>query len=265
MLSCRLLSETKITSFETLYKALQTLHSPPYSVPHVVISSIPLPVSMVKKLALPSAPEAYLRLLGSCSTESSPSLDGAAPSLAEKVTLFNDTPAESNDERTVLVCLASTAAPHEMPITYGFALPTVQGYYSGVGDLFSALVLGYFRYGSERPIVPRTQAPQEPDAKELAQAVSSALLGVQQILLKTHLSTLNSSSRKRQDEESCLPSDDELDAASKAKAGEGQPTRRSKRMRMRELKIVKERALLIKLAEGHDGWQSKQLKWDELI
>jgi hypothetical protein len=29
--------------------------------------------------------------------------------------------------------------------TYGFALPTVEGYFSGVGDLFSALVLAFFK------------------------------------------------------------------------------------------------------------------------
>ena len=52
---------------------------------------------------------------------------------------------ETEDE--ILVCFASTRSenPGDAPQTYGYALPTIRGDYSGVGDLFSALVLGHYK------------------------------------------------------------------------------------------------------------------------
>lgn len=278
----RLLSETKITSLPALHQALSTLHSPPYNVPHVVISSIPLPLSLVAKLDLPGAPPSYTSLLpveASASlsrTGSAISLDSQKGGFEEKLSSGIRALHEHGDdveESTVLVCFASTATPssgsNDGPETYGYALPTIQGYYSGVGDLFSALVLGHYRREEST-----TEEKGQDEGKALERAVSLALLGVQQVLLKTHLSTLSpevGGTNKSGGEAECVPSDDELD--NEKDAGEGdddddvrRPSRRARRMRLRELRIVQERELLMRLADDKEGgWKGKRLDWDSLL
>jgi pyridoxine kinase len=211
--------------------------------------------------------------------------------------------AEAEDE--ILICFASTRPKQEqssegdadaMPETYGYALPTIRGYYSGVGDLFSALVLGHYK---DQRSPPQDAAKEEKEEKEgrsgrtLERAVSLALLGVQIVLLKTHLSTLplNDNNNDKNDgnntagELDCIPSDDELDKEDNREDNKEdnkedskedgddveplrRPARRARRMRLRELRVVQERRALMDLADDENedgGWKGKRLDWDALL
>lgn len=281
----RILSEHKITSLKSLHTALQILHSPPHSVPQIALSSISLPLSLVTSLALPVAPDSYTRLL--------PSATGGRG-------------ADRTDaEEEVLVCFASSRTGEgrdgEGFETWAFGLPTIDGYYSGVGDLFSALVLGHFRTseessdergakdpvdkeatslllvnpdGSVKKFDPLRSATQEesetsqPRLPEFPQAISLALLSVQQILLKTHLHTLSVSPIRIKGEprgagqDDCLPSDPELDAVAPASlSGEEQgPGRVARRSRLRELRLIRERRLLMEVGSWRVGlWMLRQM------
>lgn len=142
--------------------------------------------------------------------------------------------------------------------TWAFALPTVQGYFSGVGDLFSAMVLAHFNPSTTQSLPP------------LAHAVSRALLAVQQVLLQTHLYSLAHPSASASGtatprplhalpNDSVIPTDNELDAAQPIDARD--PKRKAKRMRLRELRVVQERHLLTQ--EG--AWTGKKLDWLRLL
>ena len=241
----RLLSGITITSLPTLHSSLHQLHTI-HHVTHVAFSSIPLPASLVKSLKIPSPPQSYTCLL----PETSPPWYDAAGS--------------GTEEDDVLVCFASTWVNKRME-TWGFSLPTVRGYFSGVGDLFSAMVLAHF-----------DETETQREYPPLIYAVSKALLAVQQILLKTHLYSLSHSSSsgtatprplhhlvnpvERPSAESLIPSDLELDSGNPKRPNH--PKRKAKRMRIRELRIVQERALL---AEVGSGWPGAKLEWDSLL
>jgi pyridoxine kinase len=204
--------------------------------------------------------------------------------------------AEAEDE--ILICFASTRPKQEqssegdadaMPETYGYALPTIRGYYSGVGDLFSALVLGHYK--DQRSLDAAKEEKEEKEEEEgrsgrtLERAVSLALLGVQIVLLKTHLSTLplNHNNNNHNDNNNvgdldCIPSDDELDKEDNREGKKEdddveplrRPARRARRMRLRELRVVQERRALMDLADdenedGDGGWKGKRLDWDALL
>lgn len=273
----RLLAGFKIDSISSLYQALDVLHASPYSVPNVAISSIALPQYVAESLNLAATPQEYAALAQDAK--------GTEPSRNGK------------EGSAVLLCFASTkTADDEMPQTYAFALPLIEGYFSGVGDLFSALVLGF--YGKDvpaasdstasrtAPIIDQESTAQSAAAAPLspfAAAVSKALMGVQLILLKTHLWSLRmaeaSKEKKRQTEdtecleasegEDCLPSDPELDSMPSKSAPEGassRPSRIARRRRMRELRIVQEKEILLKLAEEeHAGWPGARLDWTSLL
>ncbi|CAK9781145.1 bud site selection-related protein [Cutaneotrichosporon oleaginosum] len=234
-----LLSDVKITTMSTLCDALTALHTT-YGVKHVALSSIPLPVSLVSTLGVPPPPTSYTRLL----PESHPPWYDAVGV------------AEGNEE--VLVCFSSTCTNGELE-TYAFALPTIRGYFSGVGDLFSALVLGHYL----RPDNVSSDLPLPP----LAFAVSRALLTVQQILLRTHMFSLNvagsgTATPKPLREgtppaDSIIPSDTELDNAPPLNPSD--PKRRARRMRVREMRVVQERALI---ADGGEGWPCVRVDWE---
>lgn len=273
----RLLAGFKIDSISSLHRALNALHASPYSVPNVIISSIALPQNVVESLNLVAAPQEYAALADDAK--------GIEPSLNDK------------QGSAVLLCFASTkTADDEMPQTYVFALPVIDGYFSGVGDLFSALVLGFYGKGNSAasdlsasetvPIVDQKSSSNVATTARLspfAAAVSKALMGVQLILLKTHLWSLRmaeeSKEKRRQtkdsecleasDDEDCLPSDLELDSLPPKFVSEGassRPSRIARRMRMRELRIVQEKEILLKLAkEEHAGWPGTRLDWTELL
>jgi pyridoxine kinase len=141
--------------------------------------------------------------------------------------------------------------------TWAFALPTVRGYFAGVGDLFSAMVLAHFgKIDGE-----------ETSSKKLYFGVSQALLKVQQILLRTHIHSISHSRvaehmpSNPDRQESLLPSDEELDQLDTSISGNG--NRKVRRRRLKELRIVQERNLIT--ADSPDGWPGSQLDWDHVL
>ncbi|KAJ9121592.1 hypothetical protein QFC22_002211 [Naganishia vaughanmartiniae] len=310
----QLLSQATIITpnqFETdLYEALDVLHSSPHSVPHVAISSIPLPRSLVEKLGLPAPPAEYTVLLPQEGTVEQLGTLGQEsleqdPGLKQKLTDGIRDSTKQEEEPMVLACFASTKTPGSDSLqTFGFALPTVEGYFSGIGDLFSALVLGFYKANAElQPDLglngsgtsaTNSSKPKEEqlardyqtgDLPPFAAAVSKALLGVQQILLNTHLHTLEvaSESKRRRaerqehadcaavmpEEEECVPSDPELDSLPPRPVSKGAlpiPARTARRMRMRELRIIQEKGKILKLAEDDQvGWPASLLNWSRLL
>lgn len=246
LISPRLLSGTTITSLASLHSSLRQLHVE-HSVPHIVLSSIPLPISLVSTLNLPSPPSSYAHLLPASHPP------------------WYDAVGRGSQDDEVLICFASTWTDEHMD-TWGFALPTIRGYFSGVGDLFSAMVLAHFENSESRSDLP-----------SLPHAVSKALLTVQQVLLRTHLYSLSHAGPSgaatprplhRHEEtakrdislDSIIPSDVELDSVSSK--GPGDPKRKAKRMRLRELRVVQERSLI---ADGGQGWPGQRMNWTEIL
>lgn len=108
--------------------ALSTLHTQ-HTLQHIAVSSIILPRASLP--ALPPFPSTY--------------------------------PGIPADDSDILVCFASSGGQ-----LWAYALPTIEGYYSGVGDLFSALVLAFH-------------------GDDFSKSVGRALHVVQMVLLKTSL------------------------------------------------------------------------------
>lgn len=178
-LTSRILSSIKVSSFHDLKLSLDLLHD---SVPNVALSSIELPDAMIAQLDLPPPPDAYSALAST------------APASTSK-----------------LICVASSRTE-----TYAYAVPAIDGYFSGVGDLFSALVIAHY-------------------SESLPEAVSRALYGVQQILLRTHI-------------------------ASPAGSDEERKLGKAAMMRSRELRIVQEQAVI----SESNIWPGKEIDWSEL-
>jgi pyridoxine kinase len=165
--------------------------------------------------------------------------------------------------------LASTWHDGDMD-TWAFALPTIRAYFSGVGDLFSAMVLAHFD-------TPHASSKGTPS---FTQAVSRALLTVQQILLRTHLfavsnvgpsgaaisRSLHHSSGPVDGDgrdsrvERVTQSDGESENDRPTGSHEAKP--KAKTMRMRELRIVQERALL---DNANQGWPGRKLDWAAIL
>ena len=100
-------------------------------------------------------------------------------------------------------------------------MPLIPGYFSGVGDLFSALLLAHFHPHLEPPTI---------NATPLSEAASQALTKTYALL---HMTQARASALP---EEERLPTDDELD--------EEDPMRKTRRMRGRELKLVQGQDIL---------------------
>ena len=163
------MTDVRIEDSQSLRDAIKKLHEE-YQVPNVVVSSIPI-----------------------------------KPWLAEF--LPDEIP---RNQPTDLLCLSSSRSkPGKNPVVYACTVPLISGYFSGVGDLFSALVLAHF----------------DPDAKSpLPVAVGKALSKTHDIIQLTnvHAQTL--------DEVDRTTTDDELDKK--------EPMRLVRRMRGRELRLI---------------------------
>lgn len=228
----------------SLHRALSRLHDL-HGLENVALSSIPLPGSMIRSLCLPSPPSSYLNLL-----------PRPPPAWYTGV-------AADDEDREALVCFASTKTGGVLS-TWAFALPTVHGYFSGVGDLFSAMTMAHYK-----------RSPEVSDLPPLPHAVSRALLTVQQVLLQTHLHALAQVSKQSTTKPSSapaektahqsrasasvIPSDNELDGPPELN---GVPGRKAKRMQLRELRLIAERALI---ADGGEGWPGALVNWSTII
>ena len=154
---------------QSLRDAIRKLHEE-YQVPNVVVSSIPM-----------------------------------KPWLAEF--LPEEIP---QGQSTDLLCISSSrSAPEKSAVVHACTVPLIPGYFSGVGDLFSALVLAHFYPNGKSPL---------PDA------VGKALTKTHAIVQLTHAysQTLEEADR--------TSTDDELD--------EKDPMRVVRRMRGRELRLI---------------------------
>ena len=153
----------------SLRDAIRKLHEE-YQVPNVVVSSIPM-----------------------------------KPWLAE--VLPEEIP---KGQPTDLLCISSSRSGSEKgSVVHACTVPLIPGYFSGVGDLFSALVLAHF----------------DPDGKSpLSDAVGRALTKTHAIVQSTNVYTQTLGEADR------TSTDDELD--------EKDPMRLVRRMRGRELRLI---------------------------
>ncbi|KAK1231447.1 putative pyridoxal kinase [Marasmius sp. AFHP31] len=170
------LTEIPLTSIDALQQALTKLHVT-YKVPHVVISSIPLQPWLASVLPTELRPDEGTEYL-LCITSS------------------------CIDNNTSKASFKSTV--------HAQIVPLLPGYFSGVGDLFSALLLGHYD-----PSSPPTGLP-----KAAAQA-----LGTTHAILTRTLEYSRSLPAEEQ-----LSTDDERDIE--------EPLRKTRRMRGRELRLV---------------------------
>ncbi|EGN96899.1 hypothetical protein SERLA73DRAFT_111680 [Serpula lacrymans var. lacrymans S7.3] len=182
------LTGVELHDLPSLQRALRILHQD-YHVPHVVISSIPL--------------KQWL-------------LDVLPPNI-------KPSPSATEDSE-FLLCISSSAdgnGSQNLSTVHARSVPLIPGYFSGVGDLFSALLLGHFH--------PK-QDPPSPHDTTLSYAASSALTKTHSILQITHEYALLLPEDER------TPTDEEKDKA--------EPVRKFRRMRGRELRLIQGQDIL---------------------
>jgi len=204
----QLLTGIEIRDLASIQAAFKVLHTT-YGIPHVVISSLPIGTALQAELQ---------------QAQPFRSMNWNAQPCGEIA---------HADER--LLCVASSVASSDAVSEVAAAIiPRIKGYFAGVGDLFSALVLAHFK-PDQGPSVSldnvRSRKPtggSRPEAAHTAEALHTALEAAlsttQAILISTHE---HCASLPVDD---CPPTDDEEDAAD--------PERRVRRMRARELRIV---------------------------
>ncbi|KAG6902347.1 hypothetical protein C0995_001144 [Termitomyces sp. Mi166 len=184
------LTDTKLEDLPSLREALSIIHEK-YHVPNVVISSIPLTSWLAS--ALPSV-------------------------------IGHETDTEQ------LLCIVSSSSPDSTqgkPIVYAQSVPLIPGYFSGVGDLFSALLLAHFPH----PTTSNTDfSPKSTSMRPIAHAAAHALATTHHILRLTHAHAITLPEHER------LPTDDEADSA--------EPLRKTRRMRGRELRLIQGQAAI---------------------
>ncbi|KZP28640.1 Ribokinase-like protein [Athelia psychrophila] len=181
------LTGIKLEDIDSLRRALTILHKE-YRVPNVVISSMPLQEWLIDKLPNPIRPTS-----------------------------------NSDTDSGYLLCLCSStvnlAESSGNSDVHAQFVPLVPGYFSGVGDLFSALLIGHFE---NQDLLPSSS--QEPPQTPLSYASSMALTKTHAVLTSTYRHTLTLPEEDREQ------TDTEKDAAD--------PARRRRRMRGRELRLV---------------------------
>ncbi|KAF8634617.1 hypothetical protein AX15_000822 [Amanita polypyramis BW_CC] len=198
------LTQVSLVDFPSLQRALRILHTE-YKVPNVVVSSIPLHPWLLEVLPSNARP-----------------IEPSDPHL-----LCISSEATTNDSSDRISKISARSVPH------------IRGYFSGVGDLFSALVLGHYH----PPVTNGDTAINlngftNGHAKHaglhnspLTAAVTLALSVTHAVLLFTHERTLSLPDAERH------PTDDERDAA--------EPLRQVRRMRGRELALIQARHIIV--------------------
>jgi pyridoxine kinase len=142
------------------------------------------------------------------------------------------------DPQDLLACICSTVSPAnaEDPSTvFARCVPLIPGYFSGVGDLFSALVLGHYKPGTT-----------DNAAGALAYATSAALSTTHAVLARTQKYYLSLPDNERNE------TDPELDGAD--------PERRVIRQRGRELRLIQSQDL-IRAPDAGVGPQAAMVPW----
>jgi pyridoxine kinase len=169
------LTDIRITDPQSLRDAIRRLHEE-YRVPNVVVSSIPMKPWLAEFL-----PEGIHK-----------------------------------GQSTDLLCISSVRSdPEKSSAVHACMVPLIPGYFSGVGDLFSALVLAHFYPDGESPL---------PDA-------------VGKALTKTHeIVEITDAYAQTLDEADRTSTDDELD--------EKDPMRLVRRMRGRELRLIQGQGII---------------------
>jgi pyridoxine kinase len=223
----------------SLQKALRILHRK-YQVPNVVISSIPLKPWLLT--ALPS------------SISLSNEVDGRDENSDRLLCLSSSIIAIDGMTIPTNTHVNGSKSIEYSSIVHAACVPLIPGYFSGVGDLFSALVLSHFHPGTSVPLnsISKSQSTQPPSKPThiqttLSYAASLALTKTHAILSKTHEYSLSLPEEER------LPSDDELDTKD--------PMRKIKRMRGRELAIIQNQDIIrgVGLNTVNTRWMCK---WD---
>ena len=221
----RVLTDTKLEDLASLQRALKILHEQ-YNVPNVVITSIPLNPWL--STALPTSIIHPLPSNSTCSSSSSSSFPSRSTSPTSMTVVEQHLTANSH-----LLCISSSIDPisHSQSSTglstvHAQIVPLIPGYFSGVGDLFSALLLAHFHPSPSPPSSSSSSITSTP----LSHASSLALSGTHGVLLLTYSNTLSLPEEER------LPSDDELDRQT--------PLRKTRRMRGRELALIKGQGII---------------------
>lgn len=224
----RTLTDIRLSDLGSLRSALRKLHVD-YHVPNVVISSIPLSriVGCFPKYLLP---------------------DKTYGEIANDSLIDEDKLPTSFNPQSYLVCIVSSAtsgptSSSSLSAVYARCVPLLPGYFTGVGDLFSALVLGHLpRAASDLSCTKGAECSiKQRHSNFLADATAHALS-------KTH--TIVSLTHDAASADSLPQTDDELDAQ--------QPQRKSRRMKGRELRLV----------QGRDVFRSQEpvealMRWEE--
>ena len=227
------MTDTKLEDLASLQRALKILHEQ-YNVPNVVITSIPLnpwlstalPTSIIHPL--PSS---------TCSSSSSSSFPSRSTSPFSSISVSDVEQQHDTQElatkNSYLLCISSTIDPIShtsstaLSTVHAQIVPLIPGYFSGVGDLFSALLLAHFH---PSPSPSPSSSSSSISSTPLSHATSLALSGTHGVLLLTYSNTLSLPEEER------LPSDDELDRQT--------PLRKTRRMRGRELALIKGQGII---------------------
>ena len=135
--------------------------------------------------------------------------------------------ADADTSNPYLLCISSSAedenkgdSPSSVHIQ---CIPCIPGYFSGVGDLFSALVLAHFKPPAYKSSKKGNMTNGSIETK-LSSAVAHALTKTHAILSLTHTYALSLPESERQ------PTDDELDGKDE--------DRKVRRMKGRELRLI---------------------------
>jgi len=228
------LTDTKLEDVASLQHALRILHEQ-YHVPNVVITSIPLNPWLASVLPTSIRPLSPNSNISACSSSSSSSFPSRSSSPIER---------DHNTAPHHLLCISSAIDPMShhpstsVSTVHAQVVPLVPGYYSGVGDVFSAFLLAHFH--------PSSPAPPSPMSTPLSHASSLALSKTHRLLVYTHSLTLALPEEER------LPTDDELDRE--------MPLRKTRRMRGRELALIKGQGII----RGEEGGERREMiLWDQ--
>ncbi|EKM81556.1 hypothetical protein AGABI1DRAFT_105107 [Agaricus bisporus var. burnettii JB137-S8] len=232
-----LLTDTPMTDMPSLQKALLILHKK-YQVPNVVISSIPLKPWLLAGLPSSISPPNDV-------DDHEDRADWLFCLSSSIVTISGD----ATPSHTHINGSKSIGCPS---IVHAARVPLIPGYFSGVGDLFSAFLLSHFQPTVPIPLnstsaVQTPQPPSEPTHVQtpFSYAASLALTKTHAILSKTHEYSLSLPEEER------LPSDDELDIKN--------PMRKVRRMRGRELALIQNQDIIrgVGLSTANTRWMGK--------